>query len=98
MVEKFFLENSYILMARSLKTPYGELDRLFRSPRGEYLIFEVKSSLNPWDEEPLVHRKQKQRLYRNRDYLSSFLGPVELIYAFVGGNEMILYEESFESF
>ena len=99
MVERFFLRNSYDLLARSLKTPYGEVDRLFRSPEGEFLILEVKSSVNPWGSEaPLIHNSQRKRLYRSLEYLSTQMGgSVELMYAVVNKNEITLYGESFES-
>ena len=134
MAEEFFVKHSYQLVARSLKTPYGEIDRLFRSYRScggetsggcyrrgalhsgswslstfsrerspvspaelEYVLLEVKS-MGRWEEVPAVHSRQRQRLYKNLEYLSAQLNaPVELMYAVVSRHQLTLYEESFES-
>lgn len=97
IAERFLIDRSYHLLARSFKTPYGELDRLFLSPWGEYVILEVKS-LGSWGAVPAVQSGQRQRLCRNLEYLSSQRGaPVELVYAVVSRDVITFYGERFES-
>ena len=60
-------------------------------------MLEVKS-MGRWEEIPAVHNQQRQRLYKNLEYLLAQMGaPVELMYAVVSQGQLTLHEESFES-
>ncbi len=97
VAEEIFIKNSYQLLARSFKTPYAEIDRLFISPQREHVILEVKS-IGGWSEVPAIHKGQKQRLHRVLEYFTAQLkSPVEIMYMTFTQEYWALYEETFET-
>jgi Holliday junction resolvase-like predicted endonuclease len=74
------------------KTPYGEIDLLVETPKGDWLMVEVKT-LSKWDR--LEHRlsfRQRQRLRRARFYIESQSGrSVIAKTAYVGPAGKILF-------
>ena len=69
-VIEFCKKQSYQLLAQRLKTPYAEVDLLFRHPHQRQLLLVEVKSLSSWD---FIHfrlsKKQKQRLLRAHQYL-----------------------------
>ncbi|WP_172795333.1 YraN family protein [Bdellovibrio bacteriovorus] len=84
LVQKFYEKKGYTLLAQRVITPFAEVDLIFQTPEGHALMVEVKTT-NIADFQP--HRiswKQKARLVRALQYLTSKLeNLVEVHWAFV---------------
>lgn len=83
-VLNYYHQKGYQILAQRLKTPFAEVDLLFRSPEGHILMVEVKTAnLQTYQ----VHRiswKQKARLIRALQFLAArFEALVEVHWAFV---------------
>lgn len=84
VVEKHFLAQGYQALARRLKTPYAEIDLLFRTPESHLLMVEVKTVNIESFQPHRVSWRQKQRQLRALQFLIQKWGcPVEVNWAFV---------------
>ena len=66
-VSEYFLNQGCERIAENLKTPFAEVDLLFKAPEGGYFIIEVKKSLAA---EIALSARQARRLSRAVQYLS----------------------------
>lgn len=84
VVRKFYERQGYELLAQRLRTPFAEIDLLFKTEVGHVLMVEVKTS-NISDFQPhRISKKQKERQKRALLYLTSQLEClVEVHWAFV---------------
>lgn len=84
LVQKYYINKGYELLAQRVRTPFAEVDLLFRAPEGHVLMVEVKTT-NLADFQPFrISRKQKARLVRALYFLADHLDSlVEVHWAFV---------------
>lgn len=83
-VRAFYQKKSYSLIEQRVKTPYAELDLLFRTPEGHLLIVEVKTANLSSFYNYKVTPRQKIRLLRAVQFLAErFATLVEIHWAFV---------------
>lgn len=83
------------MLRQRLKTPYAEVDLLFRAPSGNLILVEVKTS-NSADFLPArVNQRQWSRLARAAQFLAArFDCLVEFHWAFVDSNFTVtVFEE-----
>lgn len=81
------------LLGERIKTPFAEVDILFRSSRGQVVLLEVKS-LSRWDwlESRLSHNQQA-RLKRAASYFEiKMKESVQICVAFVIQNKIVYLE------
>jgi putative endonuclease len=83
-VRAYYQKKSYTLIEQRVKTPYAELDLLFRTPEGHLLIVEVKTANLSSFYNYKVTPRQKIRLLRAVQFLAErFATLVEIHWAFV---------------
>lgn len=78
-VAQFLIQKKCKILERRLKTPFGEVDLLIDSLKGNLVMIEVKS-LSDWDR--ILYRlsaHQKSRLLRARVFLESSYGRAVLL-------------------
>nr|BFD66982.1 hypothetical protein HAGR004_20040 [Bdellovibrio sp. HAGR004] len=83
-VVKHYQLKHFHLLGQRVKTPFAEVDLLFRAPQGHLLMVEVKTT-NLMDFQPFrVSQKQKARLLRAMQFLAARWDVlVEIHWAFV---------------
>ena len=93
VVIKQFVSEGYVLLYQRLKTPFAEVDLIFKKAKDHHVKFlavEVKSLSIELDIFPRIQRRQIQRLRRAHRYLSEELDScVEFLVIFVGSAEVI---------
>ena len=83
-VRAYYQKKSYSLIEQRVRTPYAELDLLFRTPEGHLLIVEVKTANLSSFYNYKVTPRQKVRLLRAVQFLAErFATLVEIHWAFV---------------
>lgn len=83
-VAAYYQKKSYRLIEQRVKTPFAELDLLFRTPEGHLLIVEVKTANLSSFYNYKVTPRQKIRLLRAVQFLAErFSTLVEIHWAFV---------------
>lgn len=83
-VLNFYHHKGYQVLAQRLKTPFAEVDLLFRSPEGHILMVEVKTANLAIYQAHRISWKQKARLMRALQFLAArFETLVEVHWAFV---------------
>ena len=83
-VRVYYQKKSYHLIEQRVKTPFAELDLLFRTPEGHLLIVEVKTANLSSFYNYKVTTRQKFRLLRAVQFLAErFATLVEIHWAFV---------------
>lgn len=83
-VLSYYQKKSYTLIEQRVKTPFAELDLLFRTPEGHLLIVEVKTANLASFYNFKVTPRQKIRLLRAVQFLAErFSTLVEIHWAFV---------------
>ena len=83
-VRVYYQKKSYTLIEQRVKTPFAELDLLFRTPEGHLLLVEVKTANSASFYNYRVTPKQKMRLLRAVQFLAErFSTLVEIHWAFV---------------
>lgn len=83
LVADYFLKKKFELLARRLRTPYAEVDLVFRGPIGELLLVEVKSQPN--SDFLAISSGQIERLRRAMLwFMQKNLGEVRCAIALVG--------------
>ncbi|WP_415063723.1 YraN family protein [Bdellovibrio sp.] len=83
-VQKFYEEKGYKLLEQRLKTPFAEIDLIFKTPEGHALMVEVKTTNLSEFQNYRISRKQKARLLRALQFLTNRLDSlVEVHWAFV---------------
>lgn len=77
-----------------MKTPFAEVDLLFRSLRGTLVLVEVKSANSEVFYSVRISKNQKQRLIRAAAFLSERFGClVEIHWAFVSFDEVTIVDD-----
>ncbi|WP_413612195.1 YraN family protein [Bdellovibrio sp. HCB-110] len=72
-VQKFYERKGYELLGQRVKTPFAEVDLIFKTPEGHALMVEVKTA-NLADFQPhRISKKQKARLTRALQFLAERL-------------------------
>lgn len=81
---KHYQQKGYELLAQRVKTPFAEVDLLFKTPQQHLLMVEVKTA-NLLDFQPFrISQKQKARLCRALLFMAARWDlPVEIHWAFV---------------
>ena len=89
VIQKLESQN-YRVLEHRFRTPWGEADLLILSPKGGWVVIEVKSlGRLDWIERRISRRQQK-RLRNLRSYLESYYGvEVALWAAFVLGSQIL---------
>ncbi|MGZ3779067.1 MAG: YraN family protein [Pseudobdellovibrionaceae bacterium] len=83
-VQEFYFKKGYVLLAQRLKTPFAEVDLIFRSPAGHALMVEVKTTNISEFQNYRISQYQKRRLMRALLFLTERLNSlVEVHWAFV---------------
>lgn len=86
-VTEYYLKKKYQLLKQRVKTPFAEVDLLFRSPQGHLLMVEVKSANQSCFYSARVSKRQSLRLARAASFLAArFSCLVEYHWAFVDQN------------
>lgn len=70
----------YEILARNVRTPYGEIDLVARQPSGELVFVEVKTRTNTsygYPEEAVDSRKQAHLVSSAQAYLQGLPGPAD---------------------
>lgn len=84
VVSQKMIESGHSLLGHRLKTPFAELDLVFRSPIATVIVLEVKfCSYKNWDVESLISQSQRARLKRACGYLEQEVRQVELLLAVI---------------
>lgn len=85
LVRQFCItKKKYILVAQRLKTPYAEVDLVFKNSQNQLVMIEVKSCNRDEFMTNRISYKQKQRLFRARQFLQeNSKKEVLLFWAFV---------------
>lgn len=87
VVIQYYLNKNFQLLKQRVKTPFAEVDLLFRSPRGHLLMVEVKSANDSSFYSARISKRQMQRLNRAACFLADrFDCLVEYHWAFVDQN------------
>ncbi|MEK2645605.1 YraN family protein [Bdellovibrio sp. BCCA] len=83
-VQKFYERKGYELLGQRVKTPFAEVDLIFKTPEGHALMVEVKTA-NIADFQPhRISQRQKTRQLRALQFLAERLDSlVEAHWAFV---------------
>lgn len=72
------------LLGQRIKTPFAEVDLLFKNPKGDILMVEVKTANISEFQQYRISWKQKRRLLRALTFLSDETKtPIEVHWAFV---------------
>ncbi len=80
----------YELLAHRFRTPYAEVDLVFKNKKNEYVLLEVKTLKNWAWMENRISRKQQLRLLRSAQWLQNLQKkPVHLAAAFVVKNKVL---------
>ncbi|MFS4460025.1 YraN family protein [Bdellovibrio sp. HCB2-146] len=80
----YYQKKTYQLIEQRVKTPFAEIDLLFRTPEGHLLLVEVKTANSVAFYNYRVTAGQKERLFRAVQFLAArFECLVELHWAFV---------------
>lgn len=84
-VQLHYEKKRYFLLRQRLKTPFAEVDLLFRSPDGRHLLLvEVKTANQGTFYNTRITRRQKYRLFGAASFLAErFRTLVEVHWAFV---------------
>lgn len=83
-VQKFYEKRGYELLAQRVKTPFAEVDLIFKTPEGHALMVEVKTSNLSEFQNYRISQKQKSRLIRALQFLTVKLDSlIEVHWAFV---------------
>lgn len=83
-VRKYYETRSYECLAERVKTPFAEVDLLFKTPLGNLLMVEVKTANQAEFYTYRITTKQKARLLRALQFLTERYGLlVEIHWAFV---------------
>lgn len=83
-VLQYYKGRGYIFLTQRLKTPFAEVDLLFRAPQGHLLMVEVKTVNLSEFQVYRISRRQKVRLLRALYYLiEQYDCLVEVHWAFV---------------
>lgn len=86
-VIQFYQQLGFELLSQRVKTPFAEVDLLFRSPEGHVLMVEVKTANTPDFQPYRIAARQKKRLLRALIFLAEKLDSlVEVHWAFVTKN------------
>ncbi len=70
-VKEYLLKNNFKLIEQRYRTPFGEVDLLLQSPKGPFVLIEVKT-ISDWQR--LLWRidhRQKQRLKRACSFIEN---------------------------
>lgn len=90
IVIAYYLNKKFRLLEQRVKTPFAEVDLLFRSADGNLLMVEVKSANDPCFYSARISKRQMQRLARAVSFLAThFNCLVEYHWAFVDQNQKI---------
>ncbi|MDG0816521.1 YraN family protein [Bdellovibrio svalbardensis] len=90
----FYSKKKFKLLKQRLKTPFAEIDLLFRSPEGHLLMVEVKSANQSCFYSARISKRQMQRLGRAASFLAArFNCLVEYHWAFVDQNYSVTVVE-----
>ena len=93
-VKKFFEAKGFELIHQRFKTPFAEIDLIFKSSSGNLLIVEVKSLSNQNFLEFRISESQKTRLRRAIIHLTDLMNcKVSLNWAFVSANGEVLIRD-----
>lgn len=83
-MQKHYIKKGYEFLAQRVKTPFAEVDLLFRTPEGHVLMVEVKTANLSDFHAVRISRRQKDRLMRALYFLAEqFDSLVEVHWAFV---------------
>lgn len=83
-VQKYYEKRGYELLAQRLKTPFAEVDLIFKTPEGHALMVEVKTTNLSEFQNFRISQRQKNRLIRALQFLTARLDSlVEVHWAFV---------------
>ncbi len=83
-VQIFYQQKGYVLLAQRVKTPFAEVDLLFKTPEGHALMVEVKTANLSAFQNHRISWKQRARLIRALQFLAErWKVPVEVHWAFV---------------
>jgi Holliday junction resolvase-like predicted endonuclease len=93
MVIAHFTENGAVVVAQRFKTPFAELDLLFKKGHKYYLV-EVKKVDSSFDRE-WVSKKQRERLRNAHLYLLARYPNLKSLLAVVSQQGKITYVEDF---
>ncbi len=95
IVIDYYQSRNFLLLKQRMKTPFAEVDLLFRAPQGHLLMVEVKSVNLSSFYLTRVSKRQKNRLEKAVIFLSNrFNILVEIHWAFVGlDDEVIIFED-----
>lgn len=84
IVKVYYLHRGYALLGQRIKTPFAEVDLLFKTSDAHILMVEVKSVNLADFQFYRVSRRQKERQVRAMQYLIETMGTlVEVHWAFV---------------
>ncbi|HEX7675807.1 MAG TPA: YraN family protein [Bdellovibrio sp.] len=90
IVIDFYLKKNFVLLKQRIKTPFAEVDLLFKSPHGHLLMVEVKSANLSSFYFSRISKRQKDRLVRATTFLAShFNCLVEMHWAYVDQNHKV---------
>lgn len=90
MVVEFYLREGYRLLHQRLKTPYAEIDLVFKSSSGHVILVEVKAVTAKIFYGARLSLKQRQRLRRAFEwYCYKTQSPIEFHLVFVDQKEKI---------
>lgn len=83
-VLKYYQQKNYTLLGQRVKTPFAEVDLLFRTPQGHLLMVEVKTANLSAFQSFRISQRQKARLLRALQFLAARWDMlVEVHWAFV---------------
>lgn len=83
-VLRHYLDKNHVFLGQRLRTPFAEVDLLFRTPEGHVLMVEVKAISSADFQIYRISQRQKQRLLRALIYFSAQWDClVEIHWAFV---------------
>jgi putative endonuclease len=98
IVIDYYQSRNFLILKQRMKTPFAEVDLLFRAPQGHLLMVEVKSVNLTSFYLTRVSKKQKNRLEKAVLFLANrFSSLVEIHWAFVGRDDRVTIFEDITS-